>query len=42
MNKVRLGIIGCGGMSRAHMGDFHHLSDRMEIVATCDIVPERA
>lgn len=42
MSKIRLGIIGCGGMSHAHAGDFHHLSDRMEVTAACDIVPERA
>ncbi|MDG0811985.1 Gfo/Idh/MocA family protein [Cohnella rhizosphaerae] len=42
MSKIRLGIIGCGGMSDTHALGFHKLSDRMEIAATCDIVRERA
>lgn len=42
MSKIRLGIIGCGGMAGAHSGGFHHLSERVEIAATCDVVLERA
>ncbi|MEF3307031.1 Gfo/Idh/MocA family protein [Paenibacillus sp. GYB003] len=42
MSKIRLGIIGCGGMAGSHSGGFHHLADRVEIAATCDIDPERA
>ncbi|CCW36247.1 predicted dehydrogenase [Chthonomonas calidirosea] len=40
-DKVRVGFIGCGGISRAHLP---HLSkwDDVELVAFCDIVVERA
>jgi len=40
--KVRLGIIGCGGMAGTHKEGFDELSERMEITATCDIILERA
>lgn len=42
MSKIRLGIIGCGGMALTHSGGFGYLADRVEIAATCDIVEERA
>lgn len=42
MSKIRLGIIGCGGMAGTHSGGFHHLADKVEIAATCDIELERA
>ncbi len=42
MNKIRLGIIGCGGMAKTHSGGFGYLADKVEIAATCDIVIERA
>ncbi len=39
--KVRVGLIGCGGISNAHLP---HLStsDDVELVAFCDVVVERA
>lgn len=40
--KIRLGIIGCGGMADTHKEGFQQLSDRMVITATCDVVLERA
>ncbi|TMV45946.1 Gfo/Idh/MocA family oxidoreductase [Paenibacillus mesophilus] len=42
MSKIRLGIIGCGGMAGSHSGGFHYLADRVEIAATCDIELARA
>lgn len=40
-DKIRLGLIGCGGISRSHLP---HLSksDDVELAAFCDIVVERA
>ncbi|WP_135557250.1 Gfo/Idh/MocA family protein [Paenibacillus cymbidii] len=42
MENVRLGIIGCGGMSAAHAKGYRELAERMTVVATCDIIEERA
>ena len=42
MSRVKLGLIGCGGMSRSHMRRFHTLSDRLELVAAVDVIRERA
>ena len=41
--KLRIGIIGCGGIANGkHMPSLKALSDRLEMVAFCDIVEERA
>ena len=44
--KIRMAMLGCGGMSGAHMGGLKALWDKdikiFDIVATCDIVEERA
>jgi len=40
MSKVRMGIIGCGGISGGHIRGIMDSPD-MEIGALCDIVPER-
>jgi len=40
MDKVRLGLIGCGGRMGAHMNCFEQM-DNVEIVAVCDPIPER-
>ena len=37
MSKVRVGIIGTGGISNAHMGGYKALPDEVEVVAVCDI-----
>ncbi len=37
MSKLRIGIIGCGGISHCHMRGYKTLSDRCEVVACCDI-----
>ena len=42
MSKVKLAIVGCGGMGGTHMRRFHTLSDRVELAAAVDVVRERA
>jgi len=42
MEKIRLGIIGCGGMGKNHQSGMAEISDIAEITATCDIIEERA
>lgn len=43
MEKLKIGIIGCGGIATSkHMPALKKLSDRCEMVAFCDIIPERA
>ena len=42
MDKIRIGIIGCGGMARAHASRFSEVLDRIEVSAVVDIEPERA
>lgn len=42
MSKVRIGIIGCGGIANnKHLPALHKLEE-VELVAFCDIIPERA
>jgi len=41
--KTRIAIIGCGGICRwAHMPAYKAMKDLVEIVAVCDIKPEKA
>ena len=45
MEKVKVGIIGCGGIANGkHLPALKNLSDdgRVELVAFCDIIEERA
>jgi predicted dehydrogenase len=42
MERIRLGLIGCGGMANTHIRRFEHLASRLSLVAAVDIVPERA
>ena len=42
MSKIKLAIVGCGSISRAHMRRFNTLSERVELAAAVDIIPERA
>ena len=43
MKKLRIGIIGCGGIGRwFHVHRFYAHEPRVELVAACDIIPERA
>ena len=39
---IRLGVIGCGGIAHAHGDSYKKLGDRVEFVACCDIVEEKA
>ena len=42
MRKVKVGIVGCGGIANGkHMPALKHL-DNVEMVAFCDLIPERA
>lgn len=42
MKKVRVGIIGCGVIARSSHGPrYKEISDRVEIVAACDIIKEK-
>lgn len=40
--KVRVGIIGCGGIGGVHLESMMKIKDQLELVATCDINAERA
>jgi predicted dehydrogenase len=42
MNKIRIGIIGAGNISKFHVRGHQANSDLIEIAAVCDIVKERA
>jgi len=43
MNKLKIGIIGCGGIAKQkHFDSLKAMSDLCEMVAFCDIVIERA
>ena len=39
--RVRMYFIGCGNMGRNHLRDILKQQDTTEIVALCDIAPER-
>ncbi len=40
--KYKIGLIGCGRISKNHFETIKNLSDRLELAAVCDIVEERA
>jgi len=43
MEKVRVAIVGCGGIAnQKHMPSLAKFPERAEMVAFCDIIPERA
>ncbi|NLZ55344.1 MAG: Gfo/Idh/MocA family oxidoreductase [Clostridiaceae bacterium] len=39
---VKLGVVGCGFISEIHSSAFAALKDKMEVVACCDLIIERA
>ncbi len=41
-DRIRMGLIGCGGISRAHRDGFLALSDQVQVAATCDTQLELA
>ena len=42
MDRMRIGVVGCGGMARGHASRFNMILDQIEVTAVCDIIPERA
>lgn len=42
MDRIRLGLIGCGGMAKTHAKRFDAHLDRLQLAAAVDVVPERA
>lgn len=40
--QIRIGVIGIGNRSHAHLRILKNLADRYQLTATCDIIPERA
>jgi UDP-N-acetyl-2-amino-2-deoxyglucuronate dehydrogenase len=42
MARLRTGFIGCGRIVGKHVGAVRELADDLELVAVCDLVPERA
>lgn len=41
MEKLKVGIIGTGGISHCHMNGYKTLSDRVDVTAVCDIDEEK-
>jgi len=41
MGKLRYGLIGCGRISPNHLAAALGNSEDIELVAVCDVVPER-
>lgn len=39
--KVKVGFIGCGGIAQYHFGHFDKMREKADIVAACDLRPER-
>ena len=42
MEKVRLGLIGCGGMMKTHAQGISQCKADVEITAVCDILLDKA
>ncbi|MBQ37059.1 MAG: hypothetical protein CME04_11760 [Gemmatimonadaceae bacterium] len=42
MTRVRLALVGCGGMSKSHLRRFHALSEHLDLVAAVDVDSDRA
>jgi predicted dehydrogenase len=43
MQKLRLGVVGCGDVAfRSYLPPLSNFADKAELVATCDVVAERA
>ena len=42
MKKIRLGLIGCGGMMKTHANAVDACTEALSITAVCDIIRERA
>ncbi len=42
MRKIRMGLVGCGGMMMTHAKSVDSCTEELEITAVCDIIRERA
>ena len=43
MEKLKIAIVGCGGIAnQKHMPSIRANAEKAEMVAFCDIIPERA
>ena len=42
MEKIRMGLVGCGKMMASHAQGINKVTDKLEIVAVCDIIKENA
>lgn len=42
MSKIRVGLVGCGGMAQNHVARFEKIRDRIEVVAAVDIDRNKA
>ena len=42
MDKIRLGIVGCGGMTETHEKAFEFVPDNVVVTGTADVILERA
>ncbi len=38
MNTLKVGLIGCGGISAAHLGAHREYPDQFRYAAVCDVV----
>ncbi|MBE5783363.1 MAG: Gfo/Idh/MocA family oxidoreductase [Clostridiales bacterium] len=41
MEKIRLGLVGCGNMMKTHASAVDACTEELSITAVCDIIPER-
>ena len=41
-SKLRIALVGCGGISRRHLAGYNNMKDIVEIVAFCDIIEDHA
>ena len=39
--KIKVGFIGCGGIAQYHFSHYDKLKEKAQIVAACDLLPER-
>lgn len=42
MKKLKIGLIGCGGIAKSSHAPAYENMDQVEIVGVCDIIEERA
>ncbi|MCX7705244.1 MAG: Gfo/Idh/MocA family oxidoreductase [bacterium] len=42
MDKIRIGIIGCGGMATGHASRFDRVREKIVVTAVADVIKERA